>query len=169
MVASGITSGALAISLVVASSAVATAAPRDSRKTSLDEVPNETIVVTGSRRAQPLAETTTATEVITRDDIKNSGSENIAGLLSHHPGLDVQQSFRGSDVRMQGLSSTYVLILVDGERAIGRIGGAIDLQRFPLEDVERVEIIKGPSSALYGSDALAGVINIITRRGTERF
>jgi outer membrane receptor for ferrienterochelin and colicins len=127
---------------------------------------DETIVITGSRRAQPLAETTTATEVISREDIVNSGAESLAGVLANHPGLDVQPALRGSDVRMQGLSSTYVLILVDGERAIGRIGGAIDLQRFPIEEIERVEIVKGPSSALYGSDALAGVINIITRKGT---
>lgn len=132
-----------------------------------NESAGETIIVTGARREQTLKAATTATEVIGSQEIEDSGAETLAGVLSTHPGLDVQPSFRGSQVRMQGMASTYVLVLVDGERAIGRIGGAIDLQRFPVEDIERIEIVKGPSSALYGSDALAGVINIITKKSSE--
>ncbi|MCB1167459.1 MAG: TonB-dependent receptor, partial [Leptospiraceae bacterium] len=65
---------------------------------------------------------------------------------------------------MQGLDPEYVLILIDGNRITGRIDGAIDLSRIKSEEIERIEIIKGPASALYGSDAMAGVINIITRQ-----
>ncbi len=140
---------------------------QDSAASAEDEPKGEVIVVTGSRRPEPLAETTVATEVIDRKKITESGAANLAELLASHPGLDVRPSFRGSEVRMQGLDPTYVLILVDGERAMGRIGGAIDLERFAVDDIERIEIIKGPSSALYGSDALAGVINIITRKSTH--
>jgi len=88
-------------------------------------------------------------------------------VLEEHPGLQVLRSFGGAGgvgVQMQGLDAKYTLVLVDGPRATGRVGGTIDLSRFPAEDIEQVEIIKGPASALYGSDAIAGVINIITRR-----
>lgn len=123
----------------------------------------EVIVITDSGRERPLAETTVATELITRADIEISGAENLAEVLEDHPGVEVFRSFRGSAIRMQGLDPEYVLVLVDGQRAIGRVGGAVDLARFPVENVERIEIVKGASSALYGSDALAGVVNIITR------
>jgi len=124
---------------------------------------SEVIVITGSRYERPLDSTPVATEVITRDAIEESGAENVAELLEEHPGIDISPTFRGSSIRMQGLGPEYVLVLVDGERAIGRIGGALDLERFPIETIERVEIVKGASSALYGSEALAGVVNIITR------
>lgn len=125
---------------------------------------DEVIVVTGSRGERPLAETAVATEVIGRDAIEASGARDVADLLAHHPGLEVVPSFRGAAVRIQGMDPAYVLLLVDGRRAIGRVGGAIDLRRFATAGIERIEIIKGASAALYGSDALAGVINIITRR-----
>ena len=72
------------------------------------------------------------------------------------------RSFRGSEVRIHGMDPKYVLILVDGRRQIGELGGAVDLERFPVSQIERVEVIKGASSGLYGSRALGGVINIIT-------
>ncbi|MCG8417379.1 MAG: TonB-dependent receptor [Proteobacteria bacterium] len=124
----------------------------------------EVIVVTGSRTETPLAATPVATEVISRREIEATGGDTVAEVLANHPGLDVFPGLRGSEIRMQGLDPAYVLILVDGQRAIGRIDGAIDLERFPIESIEQIEIVKGASSALYGSDALAGVINIITRK-----
>lgn len=123
----------------------------------------EIIVVTGSRAERPLTESTVATEVITRADIEASGATTVAEVLEEHPGVEVYRALRGSAVRMQGLDPTYVAVLVDGQRAIGRLDGAIDLERIPVQDIERIEIVKGASSALYGSDALAGVVNIITR------
>ena len=123
----------------------------------------EVIVISDSRRERPRTETTVATEVVTRDQIEESGARNVAELLADHPGLDVVRSLRGSAVRMQGLDPTYVLVLVDGERTLGRVGGALDLESFAVDQIERIEIVKGPSSALFGADALAGVINIITR------
>lgn len=127
------------------------------------------IVVTGSRTERRLADTPVSTEVITREEVEASGAENLADLLEEHPGLDVFRSFAGSGIRMQGMDPEYVLVLVDGQRVTGRVGGAIDLTRFPIEDIERVEIVKGASSALYGSDALGGVVNIITRRARKRY
>lgn len=163
---SGRETAALGVGAFIASLGLASArAHADSPPLELEG--GEVIVITDSRRERPLAETTVATEVITREEIEVSGAENLAELLEHHPGLEIFRSFRGSAIRMQGLDPEYVLVLVDGNRAIGRVGGSVDLERFPVEDIERIEIVKGASSALYGSDALAGVVNIITRT-TER-
>lgn len=138
--------------------------PSQDGEPALDLDESEVIVVTGARTERPLAVTTVATEVVTREEIEASGGSNVAEVLASHPGLDIVPVLRGSAVRIQGLNPDYVLVLVDGQRAIGRIDGAVDLERFPIESIERIEIVKGASSALYGSDALAGVINIITRR-----
>ncbi len=125
-------------------------------------------VVTGTRSERRLADSPVATEVITRADLEASGAESVAGALEEHPGLDVNRAnASGANVRIQGLDPQYVLILVDGERLAGRVNGAIDLTRIPLDDVQRIEIVRGPSSALYGADALGGVINLITRRAAR--
>jgi len=124
------------------------------------------IVVTATRTETPLGDSPVAVEVIDRDEIEASGAQTLDELLEEHPGMDVSRSFAGSTIRMQGLDPQQVLVLVDGQRVIGRKAGAVDLSRYPVEWIERVEIVKGPSSVLYGSDAMGGVINIITRRPT---
>ncbi len=128
---------------------------------------SRTIVVTAARTEQAIGDSAVATQVIRRAAIEASGAENLAELLEEQPGLQVLRSFGGAGgagVTMQGLDPKYTLILVDGQRATGRINGTLDLSRFAAEDIEQVEIVKGPGSALYGSDAIAGVINIITRK-----
>ncbi|MCU0677697.1 MAG: TonB-dependent receptor [Myxococcota bacterium] len=74
---------------------------------------------------------------------------------------------RGEGVRLRGLEPEHTLFLIDGERTVGRMDGTLDLTRWQLDDVERVEIVRGAASALYGSDALGGVINVIPRRGAR--
>lgn len=128
---------------------------------------SRTIVVTGARTEQAVGDSAVATQVIRRAAIEASGAENLAELLEEHPGLQVLRGLGGAGgagVTMQGLDPKYTLVLVDGQRATGRINGTLDLSRFPAEDIEQVEIVKGPGSALYGADAIAGVINIITRK-----
>lgn len=120
-------------------------------------------VVTGTRTEQRASEATVGTEVITRREIEASGARNLAELLQAHPGVELVQSFRGSGIRLQGLDPEYVLILIDGQRVGGRLGNSIDISRFSLQDVERIELIKGPGSVLYGSDAMGGVVNLVTR------
>lgn len=127
----------------------------------------EVIVVTGSRVEQKLAATTVSTEVITRNEIVESGAQSVSELLEQHPGIQLVDGLQGSSVQIQGLDPSYVLILVDGKRVIGRVFGAIDLERYNVENIERIEVVKGASSAMYGSDALAGVINIITRKAKK--
>lgn len=130
-----------------------------------------TVVVTAARTEQAVGDVAVATRVVDRAAIEASGAENLAAILEEQPGLQVLRSFAGAGgvgVQMHGLDAKYVLILVDGQRATGRVGGVIDLSRFPAEDIERIEIVKGPGSSLYGADAIAGVINIITRKAARR-
>jgi outer membrane receptor for ferrienterochelin and colicins len=127
----------------------------------------DAIVVTGSRTERPLGEAPVATEVISREEIDESGAQNVGELLEERPGVQIDRGFAGAAPRLQGLPADYTLVLVDGVRQPGRIDGVIDLDRFSIEDIERVEIVRGSSSALYGSDAIAGVINIITRRAKK--
>lgn len=121
-------------------------------------------VVTASRSVERLEDTPVAVEVITRRDIEETGARDLSEVLGARPGLELRRSFAGTELQLQGLTSEYTLLLVDGERVTGRLGGAVDLSRFSTEDIEQVEIIRGPSSVLYGSDAVAGVVNIITRK-----
>jgi len=125
------------------------------------------IVVTGSRLPQASARSPVAVEVIRRTEIERSGARDAAELLEERAGLQLSRSFRGSELWLRGLDPEYSLILLDGERVPGRVDGAIDLGRFGVEGIERIEIVRGPSSALYGSDAIGGVVNIIPRESTR--
>lgn len=124
------------------------------------------IVITGTRTEQALADAPVDVQLITEQQIRNSGARDLAELLEREGGVHVTRvAARGTRIEIQGLSSEHVLILIDGRRMIGQIYGAIDLTRLRVADIERVEIVKGPSSALYGADALGGVVNVITRKG----
>ncbi|EMY24562.1 TonB-dependent receptor plug domain protein [Leptospira interrogans serovar Australis str. 200703203] len=125
-------------------------------------------MVTGSRGERRLKDSTVATEVISRKKIEASGARNAAEVLETQLGIDVVPFFGGSRVRMLGLDSQYVLILIDGERISGRLNNAVDLSRFKVQNIERIEIVKGASSALYGADAIGGVINLITREADKK-
>lgn len=128
-----------------------------------DAVGDEVIVVTGTKSETPRQASPVTTEVIDRQRIEESGAQTVTDVLSLRPGLFVERGFSGTGVTMQGLGPQYSLILVDGARQIGRTDGVLDLDRFAVEDVDRVEVVRGPSSVLYGSDALGGVINLVTR------
>lgn len=124
------------------------------------------VTITGTRNKKLLKDSIVKTEVLTKEDLNQMGARTIAEALGNVPGIEVRPAEagqRGEIVRLQGLNAKNVLILVDGNRVTGRFNGAIDLTRFKVEDIERIEIVKGASSSLYGSDAIAGVINIITK------
>lgn len=127
------------------------------------EVALQTMVVTGTRTEKTLDESPVVVQVIGQERIRRSGATDVDELLRIEPGVYVvPQAGRGSRIEMQGLSSESVLILINGQRINGRINGAVDLRRLKTTNIRQIEIVKGPSSALYGSDALGGVINIIT-------
>jgi outer membrane receptor for ferrienterochelin and colicins len=142
----------------------------DSTKENFKKENSNVIVVTGTRRTGLLKDSVITSEVISKDDIKKMGARTIAESLIHVPGIEVKPAAagqRGEVISIQGLSAQNVLILVDGQRTTGRFSGAVDLTRFKVEDIERIEIVKGASSSLYGSDAIAGVINIITKEAKD--
>jgi outer membrane receptor for ferrienterochelin and colicins len=132
----------------------------------LDEV-----VVTGSKLETPAWDATVPTQVVPRERIEDTATIDVENVLGEIPGLYVRKNelfgLGASTVRMQGADPNKVAILVDGRRFRGGIDGIVDLRDIPANNIERVEVIRGPASSLYGSDAMAGVINIITRQGTK--
>jgi outer membrane receptor for ferrienterochelin and colicins len=125
-------------------------------------------VVTGTRTERKAADTIVPTEVITRTQIEQLGVRDLPQLLQQHPGVEMVYTNRGTGIRLQGLDPEYVLILVDGQRVSGRSGSITDIGRFSLREIERIEIVKGPAAALYGADAMGGVVNLITRRPQKK-
>ncbi|HET7274725.1 MAG TPA: TonB-dependent receptor [Longimicrobiaceae bacterium] len=127
-------------------------------------LPLDAVVVTASRRLQRLADVPVTTELITRSDIEQAGVSGLASLLAGRTGIQLEGGHPvGEGVMLQGLGSERVLILLDGQPLVGRISGQLSLSRIPTSVIERIEVIKGPQSSLYGSEAMGGVVNIITR------
>lgn len=121
------------------------------------------VVVTATRSVRELSTSPTSATVVTAREMRSQGARLLGEVLAEQPGLAIVND-HGQGVQMQGLDPAYTLILIDGEPAIGRTSGTMSLDRFMVGDLERVEIVKGPFSSLYGSEALAGVINLISRR-----
>ncbi len=123
------------------------------------------VVVTGTGTQHLLKDAPVQTEVISHRQLQQYAGKSIEDILS---GLTASFAFNendmGSHLQMNGLGNSYVLILIDGRRLHGDNGGENDLSLIDPHNIERIEIVKGASSALYGSDAMAGVINIITRK-----
>jgi outer membrane receptor for ferrienterochelin and colicins len=127
----------------------------------------ENVVVTGTRTPENSQRSTVKTDVVTREEAMRRGATNVADALSSQPGVQVNPGAYGflggvSAIQIQGFDLNRVLILEDGEPVVGDIGGAIDLAAIPIGDVKRIEIVTGPTSALYGSSAIGGVVNVLT-------
>ena len=135
-----------------------------------DISPSDTIIVTATRTEIPLEHATVPVRVITRDDIELSLATDLAELLRFEAGIDIGRNGgpgQATSFFMRGTESNHTLVLIDGVRMNpGTIGGAA-IQHISPEVIERVEIVKGARSALFGTDAIGGVINIITRRADE--
>lgn len=123
------------------------------------------VVVTGTGTERLLRNAPVQTEVISRKMLESYGGKSIEDILS---GLTASFAFSqgdmGSQMQLGGLGNSYILILVDGKRLHGDVGGENDLSLIDPHNIERIEIVKGAQSALYGSDAIAGVVNIITKK-----
>lgn len=129
------------------------------------------VVVTGTGTQHHLKDAPVQTEVISRKMIESYGGKSLEEILG---GLTASFAFNegdmGSQAQLNGLGNNYILILIDGKRIHGDVGGENDLGLIDPHNIERIEIVKGAQSALYGSDAIAGVINIITKKhDTEGF
>ncbi len=132
------------------------------------EVYLEPIVVTATKGTKALIDVPVPTTLIPKATIAAQGAIRLADLLAEQPGLQLVYD-HGKGIQIQGLASDYTLILIDGEPIIGRVAGTLDLERLTVGGIERIEVVRGPSSSLYGSEALAGVINIITARPENRW
>src|SRR5690606_11835516 len=127
-------------------------------------LPLEALVVTASRRLQRLADAPVTTELISRRDIEIARVPDLSTLLTQRLGIQLEGGHpAGEGVMLQGLGSERVLILMDGQPLVGRLSGTLDISRLPTSMVERIEVVKGSQSSLYGSEAMGGVVNIITR------
>ena len=125
----------------------------------------EDVVITATGTPHTLKNVPIQTEIISRKQIEQLGAatfEDILALLSS--GFDFNAGDMGSQMTLNGLGNNYILIMIDGKRLNGDNGGENDLGRIDPHNIDHIEIVKGAGSALYGSDAMAGVINIITRR-----
>jgi outer membrane receptor for ferrienterochelin and colicins len=128
------------------------------------------VVITTTRSRKALKDAPVITQVINTRDISNRGITNVQDVMEQDiPGLEFHRGGFGSDIKMQGLEAKNILILIDGERMAGENGYNVDYSRLNAENVERIEIVKGASSALYGSQAMGGVINIITKKSRKNW
>lgn len=126
----------------------------------------EEVVVTATRTERTLGALPMPVTLVQKFQIKTMGSMRLNDVLTEQTGLAIvpQVNGSGNGLQLQGFNPDYTLILIDGEPLIGRFTGSLELSRVAVGNIKQIEIVKGPSSSLYGSDALAGVVNIITDR-----
>ena len=123
------------------------------------------IVVTATGTPHHLKTAPVPTELVTKKMIERIAAPDFAGLMTNiSPSFDFSPGTMGSFIQLNGLGNDFIVILIDGRRVYGDMGGLNDLGRINPNNVERIEVVKGASSSLYGSDAIAGVINIITKK-----
>ncbi len=132
----------------------------------LDEV-----VVTGTRTQKKLSEAPVLTTLIRNREIQTAGATSaMEALLDNIPGIVSTPNAMGNNLRIRGLTSRYILFLIDGERMVSEgAGGNVNLDQIDVNNIERVEMINGAASALYGSNAVGAVINIITKNPVHKF
>lgn len=124
------------------------------------------VIVTAQRSPTPADQTLAAVTVITREDIEATNPQSIGALLRLQPGVDVVRSGGiggNTSVFLRGSNSDHVLVLIDGVRAASSASGRFEWRQITPAQIERIEIVRGPRAALYGSDAVGGVIQIFTR------
>ena len=127
------------------------------------------VVVTGSGHHQRLKSTATPVHVLSAQEIREQGITTFDGALTRMmPQVSMAPNSMGTFLRLNGLGNKYILILINGQKLSGDISNNVDLSRISMSRVKRIEILDGAASSLYGSDAIAGVINIITDQPTQQ-
>lgn len=137
----------------------------------LPEYVGETIVVTPTRASQKLAAPLQHTTVITRTDIESSTAADLPTLLRQESGVEIAQTGglgAQSAIRIRGSEADHVLVLIDGVRVNSVTSGTTAIDQILLDEIERVEIVRGNVSSVYGSEAIGGVVQIFTRRGAGK-
>ena len=126
------------------------------------------VVVTGSGHHQRLKSTATPVHVLSAQEIREQGISTFDGALTRMmPQVSMAPNSMGTFLRLNGLGNKYILILINGQKLNGDISNNVDLNRINMARVKRIEVLDGAASSLYGSDAIAGVINIITDQPTQ--
>ncbi|MFD1218059.1 ligand-gated channel protein [Microbulbifer celer] len=160
--------------LLLSSAILVSATPALAQEASSDTESVETVVVTASGREQAVIDAPASVSVIDREQLLQRAYRDVTDALSDLPGVIITGGEAGgdnADISLRGMGASYTLILVDGKRLSGRASrpnsdGPGEEQNWlpPVEAIERIELVRGPMSTLYGSDAIGGVINIITRK-----
>lgn len=129
------------------------------------------VVVTGTRTERAADESPVRTEVVDREEIRRTHARTLKEALENVPGLQLREVHgkSGYEVSLQGMTSDQVLVLIDGLPITASTGSTVDLSQYLLATVDRVEVVKGAAAAQYGSAAMGGVINVITRPVTPGF
>ena len=140
-------------------------------QSNIDTISNtklEEVVVTATKTLRQLSTLPMPAKLITKEEIAKSSSTKLSDILDDQPGIFIVPDFGGGNgIQIQGLDSQYTLLLIDGSPIIGRQSGTLDLDRISIGNIEQIEIIKGSSSSLYGTDALGGVVNLITSKAKD--
>jgi len=123
------------------------------------------MLITSARQAEPRAQATAANTVFTRADIERLQARSVPELLRRVPGVQVSSPGGVASLSLRGTGTAQTLVLVDGQRIASATSGFARLDYLAIDNIERVEVIRGPRSSLYGADAIGGVIQIFTRGG----
>ncbi|MDQ1326472.1 MAG: outer rane receptor for ferrienterochelin and colicin [Campylobacterota bacterium] len=152
------------ISLSIAAASFAAA-------TEVVELEQITTISTATKTEKKIDGVAASVEVVTEDEIKKMGAESLKDILNNTAGVNVQygtfpsaSSKSKSSISLRGMGAKGTLFLVDGKRLGGEVANPYDLDRIPASQIEKIEIVKGPMSTLYGADATGGVVNIITKK-----
>ena len=133
-------------------------------KDTIKTIKMDEIIISATKSEKALFEVTIPAQIITSEEIKSSGFSRLNEIINEQSGLITTPTFGGGEgIQLQGIDSDYILVLINGFPLLGRVAGDFDLSRISLNSIKKIEIIKGASSSLYGSEALGGVINIITK------
>ena len=123
------------------------------------------MLITSARQAEPRAQATAANTVFTRADIERLQARSVPELLRRIPGVQVSSAGGLPSLSLRGTGTAQTLVLIDGQRIASATSGFARLDYLAIDNIERVEVIRGPRSSLYGADAIGGVIQIFTRGG----
>lgn len=162
------------IFFIVLSSALAVAlllfSPSASARNAVEAAETiEPLVVTGTRTEKTLSDSPVKVDVLTREDLEAQQVNTVAEALRHVTGVQLQSIHgdQGEEIMLQGMSGDQVAVLVDGMPVSASTGSTVNLSRLNLGQVERIEVVRGATSALHGSAAMGGVVNIITREADD--
>jgi vitamin B12 transporter len=137
-----------------------------------DVTPLDEIVVTADRKARTVDATLAPVSIVTRQDIEKYQATSLPDVLRRLPGITLSNSGgvgKATSVFLRGTNSSHILVLVDGVKVGSATTGSVAFEDLPLDQVERIEVVRGPRSSLYGSEAIGGVIQIFTRKGGKGF